>query len=151
MKPADFYLICKKDVWSHNLSGNEAKDSAIESKLPKSKTSSEMSRELNLSKTVFPVEKPSIHMDSGAAHHKGDASLWRDTVSLGAKPITGSWVLWNSSKLHCFQFHLNIYQVIIISNRPFQSSPMKRDEVVKTVLAPPSPTVHCSTMPAGTL
>lgn len=90
MKPADFYFICKKDVWSHNLSGNEAKDSATESKLPKSKTSSEMSRELNLSKTVFPVEKPSTHPDSGAAHHKGDASLWRDSASLGAKPTTGS-------------------------------------------------------------
>lgn len=130
MKPADCYFICKKDVWSHSLLGNEAKDSATESKLPKSKTSSKMSRELNLSKTPVPVGKASPLTDSGAAHHKGDNSLCKRQDLCGglSKITTGCRALWNSSKLHCFQFH-----PIIISNGLFQLIPMKRDKVVNSM------------------
>lgn len=75
MKPTDYYFICTK-MCDHMVSwGNEAEDSASESKLLTSKTSSKMSGGLNSSKTLFPVGKASPLMDSGAAHHKGDASL----------------------------------------------------------------------------
>lgn len=116
MKLSDF--ICKKDVWSHSLSGNEAKDSATESKVPKSKNKSEISRELNLTKTLFPVGKASPLMDSGAAHHKGVASLCKRYGFPGglSKTTTGSRALWNSSELYHFQFYPIVHKLIIIWN-----------------------------------
>lgn len=153
MKPADFYFVCKTDVWSHSLLGNEAKDRATESKIPPSKTSSKMSRELNPSKTLFPVGKSSPLTDNGAAHHKGDASLCKREGFPGglSKTTTGSWALWNSSKIHCFQFHPIVHQLTVISNHLFQLTPMKMDKLVKTGLAAPSLTVQHSTTAAAML
>lgn len=74
MKPADFYSVCNKDVWSHRLLGNEAKDNTTESKLSEPNTSLEIYRELNPSKALFPVGKASPLTDSGAAYHRGGAS-----------------------------------------------------------------------------
>lgn len=60
-------------MWSQYLLGNETKDSTTESKLLKSKTSLEMSRELHSSKTLLPVGKTSPLKNSGAAHPNNDA------------------------------------------------------------------------------